>query len=120
MMNEQDYLPIEIKDALISLHDEHFNYQKYLNVLKDYIYLDPIKNINTLIDYILDNINNSDIEKNICHYLSDVIIYIQDINKIVNEENNTIEEKLDENDYSNSLYYEEYRINVKDEKLKKI
>lgn len=118
-MNEQDYLPIEIKDALISLHDEHFNYQKYLNVLKDYIYLDPIKNINTLIDYILDNINNSDIEKNICHYLSDVIIYIQDINKIVNEENNTIEEKLDENDYSNSLYYEEYRINVKDEKLKK-
>lgn len=39
-MNEQDYLPIEIKDALISLHDEHFNYQKYLNVLKDYIYLD--------------------------------------------------------------------------------
>ncbi|KYN96942.1 hypothetical protein PGSY75_1314100 [Plasmodium gaboni] len=118
-MDQQDCLPSEIKDALISLHDEHFSYQKYLNVLKDYIYLDPIKNINTLINYILNNINNHDIEKNICHYLSDVIIYIQDINKIISEENNIIEEKLDESDYSNSLFYEEYRIKIKDEKLKK-
>ncbi|CRH02391.1 conserved Plasmodium protein, unknown function [Plasmodium relictum] len=114
-MNEKNSIPNEIKDILVSLHEEHMSFQKYLLVIKNYIDEDPIKNLNNIVEYILNNINISNIRSNICYYLADIIVYIQEVNKI---DNNNYNEELEKKS-CNDLYYSEYRINIKDERLKK-
>ncbi|CRG97531.1 conserved Plasmodium protein, unknown function [Plasmodium gallinaceum] len=114
-MDEKNSIPNEIKDILVSLHEEHYSFQKCLLIIKNYIDEDPIKNSNNIVEYILNNINVSDIKNNICYYLADLLVYIQDVNKIDNKNYNEEVEKKDDN----GLYYPEYRINIKDERLKK-
>ncbi|KAI4834705.1 hypothetical protein MKS88_005380 [Plasmodium brasilianum] len=150
-------IPNGIKDILTSLHEEHVNFQKYLSILKDYLDVDPINNTNKLVRYITNNLNISEIQNNIGHYIADIIVYIQDINKLDKENysedldeehmersrkekggNKKVhekgekkedkekdknedkkEDKKEEAEENPAFMFSEYRINIKDENLKK-
>ncbi|SBS88065.1 conserved Plasmodium protein, unknown function [Plasmodium ovale] len=113
-------IPDVIKDVLGTLNEENVNFQKYLQCVKEYLDEDPVKHTRRLLSYILNNINVNEIQKNICHYLADIIVYIQHVNKMEYISNEEVTDGKNERRWEcNNSSYPEYRIEIRDEKLKK-
>lgn len=79
---EEGPVPNEVKDVLSTLHEEHACLNKYLDVIRKYLADDPIKNCNSLISYICNNVKSSEVENSLSSYISELVEHIQVANAI--------------------------------------
>ncbi|GAW83348.1 hypothetical protein, conserved [Plasmodium gonderi] len=131
----KNIIPDEVKEILSCLQEGNSNFQKYFGILKnEYLNKDPINNTTCLVKYILKNLKISEFQKNACHYLADIVLYIQGVNKIIRENENEFTEDiliLDKKDefefregqnydsvYPHDTIYPEYRVEIRDGRLR--